>query len=93
MGDGKPKPEVPGGATITYKHGEATKIKLTVKHFVDHWNHIDFVFDITNGVASVRGIEPAGDILWLAQSKPAREHAYKTVSEIPVVDEVERIND
>lgn len=89
----KPEPTVPGGAEVRFKQGEPTQITLTVRHLVDDWVSTDFTFDVSDGVASIRGIEPQGETYWVQQNETAREKAYRTVEEIPIVERVDRIND
>ena len=89
----KPDAKVQGYIDARYKQGEVCRVELTVEHFVDDWFETDFVFRVSDGVATLHGIENCGDSYWVRQNKPAREKAYLEVEQLPCVDEVVRIND
>lgn len=89
----RPDPKVGGYVDVRHKQGEPCKAEFTVEHFVDDWFETDFTFKIDGAVASIHSVEPEGDTLYVNQNHPARQKAYEVVSELPSVDEVERIND
>jgi len=83
------QPKIPGGIEVTFKHGEVTKIELTVRHLVDDWFETDYRFKMDGSTAVLRSVYPEGDGYHIRQNRAALEHAMAEVENLPVVEAVE----